>query len=376
MNKLVIGIFGKINSGKSTLLNSLAKENVSIVSGVEGSTSDSVYKMTEIDGIGRVQLIDTAGYDDKGELAKERLSKVKKDFELSDIVIIVCKENLDEIDEFYINECKKNNKQFIICHNILNNSQLKVQDNEFWVNVQDINGVDSIIQKIKQKSEKREDNILGDLVGSHDNVLLCMPQDDGAPTGRLILPQSVVIRAIMDKGGVPIISTKENFESIYLNFGNKLKLVITDSSIFDYVSGIVGNAVPLTSFSVLFAKYNGDIQTFVDGAESIASMQDGDSVLIMEACSHTLSHKDIGSVLIPNLIKKYTGKNISFEFLRGRDEPQDWKKYKLVVHCGGCTQNSAFMLARINKCKQNNIPITNYGVLIAKIKGILDKIVY
>ena len=251
-----------------------------------------------------------------------------------------------------------------------------MQDNEFWVNVQDINGVDSIIQKIKQKSEKREDNILGDLVGSHDNVLLCMPQDDGAPTGRLILPQSVVIRAIMDKGGVPIISTKENFESIYLNFGNKLKLVITDSSIFDYVSGIVGNAVPLTSFSVLFAKYNGDIQTFVDGAESIASMQDGDSVLIMEACSHTLSHKDIGSVLIPNLIKKYTGKNISFEFLRGRDEPQDWKKYKLVVHCGGCTQNSAFMLARINKCKQNNIPITNYGVLIAKIKGILDKIVY
>lgn len=376
MNKLVIGIFGKINSGKSTLLNSLAKENISIVSNVKGSTSDSVYKMTEIDGVGRVQLIDTAGYDDKGSLAVERLKRVKQDFELCDIAIIVCREKVDEIDEYYINECVKNNKQFIICHNIVGSTQAKFKENEFWINAQDISQANILLQKIKDIGVKKDDNILGDLVGNLDNVLLCMPQDDGAPTGRLILPQSVVIRAIMDKGGVPIISTKENFESTFLKLKGNLKLVITDSSIFEFVSEIVGNDIPLTSFSVLFAKYNGDIQTFVSGAESIGNLQDGDTVLIMEACSHTMSHKDIGSVLIPNLIKKYTGKNIYFEFLRGRDEPQDWKKYKLVVHCGGCTQNSAFMLARINKCQQNNVAITNYGVLIAKIKGILGKIVY
>ena len=376
MDKLVVGIFGKINSGKSTLVNSMAKENVSIVSDVRGSTSDCVSKMTEIDGIGRVQLIDCAGYDDDGLLAGQRLAGVQKAFDMSDIAIIVCKEEFDKLDKIWIEKCAERNKKYILCHNVIGTAQVKTKNNELWIDVACEQGANAIIQMIKQLSSVTEIDILGDLVNAYDNVLLCMPQDDGAPNGRLILPQSIVIRAIMDKGGVPIIAKKENFGDMFEKFKNDISLVITDSSVFDYVYNIAGGIVPITSFSVLFAKKNGDINVFVNGANSIDSLSDGDKILIMEACSHTLSHKDIGSVLIPGLLKKYTGKNLVFEIVRGKDEPKDWSQFKLVVHCGGCTQNRQFMLARIQKCEKYNLPITNYGILLAKLKGILAKIVY
>ncbi len=376
MDKLVVGIFGKINSGKSTLVNSMAKENVSIVSDVRGSTSDCVSKMTEIDGIGRVQLIDCAGYDDDGLLAGQRLAGVQKAFDMSDIAIIVCKEEFDKLDKIWIEKCAERNKKYILCHNVIGTAQVKTKNNELWIDVACEQGTNAIIQMIKQLSSVTEIDILGDLVNACDNVLLCMPQDDGAPNGRLILPQSIVIRAIIDKGGVPIIAKKENFGDMFEKFKNDISLVITDSSVFDYVYNIAGGIVPITSFSVLFAKKNGDINVFVNGANSIDSLSDGDKILIMEACSHTLSHKDIGSVLIPSLLKKYTGKNLVFEIVRGKDEPKDWSQFKLVVHCGGCTQNRQFMLARIQKCEKYNLPITNYGILLAKLKGILAKIVY
>jgi len=376
MDKLVVGIFGKINSGKSTLVNSMAKENVSIVSDVRGSTSDCVSKMTEIDGIGRVQLIDCAGYDDDGLLAGQRLAGVQKAFDMSDIAIIVCKEEFDKLDKIWIEKCAERTTKYILCHNVIGTAQVKTKNNELWIDVACEQGANAIIQMIKQLSSVTEIDILGDLVNACDNVLLCMPQDDGAPNGRLILPQSIVIRAIIDKGGVPIIAKKENFGDMFEKFKNDISLVITDSSVFDYVYNIAGGIVPITSFSVLFAKKNGDINVFVNGANSIDSLSDGDKILIMEACSHTLSHKDIGSVLIPSLLKKYTGKNLVFEIVRGKDEPKDWSQSKLVVHCGGCTQNRQFMLARIQKCEKYNLPITNYGILLAKLKGILAKIVY
>ena len=376
MDKLVVGIFGKINSGKSTLVNSMAKENVSIVSDMRGSTSDCVSKMTEIDGIGRVQLIDCAGYDDDGLLAGQRFAGVQKAFDMSDIAIIVCKEEFDKLDKIWIEKCAERNKKYILCHNVIGTAQVETKNNELWIDVACEQGANAIIQIIKLFSGGAYIDILGDLVNACDNVLLCMPQDDGAPNGRLILPQSIVIRAIMDKGGVPIIAKKENFGDMFEKFKNDISLVITDSSIFDYVYNIAGGIVPITSFSVLFAKKNGDINVFVNGANSIDSLSDGDKIMIMEACSHTLSHKDIGSVLIPSLLKKYTGKNLMFEIVRGKDEPKDWSKYKLVVHCGGCTQNRQFMLSRIQKCKVYNLPITNYGILLAKLKGILSKIVY
>lgn len=376
MNNFVIGVFGKINSGKSTLVNSLAREEISIVSNFRGSTSDTIFKMTEIAGIGKVQLADTAGYDDESVLAEERMKSVEKAFLASDLAIIVCGEIADSIDNLWIEKCKQSNKKYVICYNIESLDSPSISDNEWKIDAKNNEHIDLVLSSLKSICGGQSNDILGGLVKSGDMVLLCMPQDDGAPTGRLILPQSITIRSITDKDGCPIIANKDNFEQIYNKLKEELSLVITDSSVFDFVYEIVGDNLPITSFSVLFAKLNGDIDAFVDGVECLNKLQNGDKILIMEACSHTLSHKDIGSVMIPNLIKKYTDKQLKFDFLRGKDEPSDWTQYKLVVHCGGCTQNREFIMARVNKCKRYGVPITNYGVIIAKIKGILEKIVY
>ncbi|MDE6967656.1 MAG: [FeFe] hydrogenase H-cluster maturation GTPase HydF [Clostridia bacterium] len=380
MDKLVISILGKINSGKSTLVNSLAREEVSIVSEVQGSTSDSISKMTEIDGLGRVMLIDTAGYDDKSTLSGKRIAGTRKAFYMADLVIIVSLGELDSQDKEWIEECKSLNKKYIVCYNSIGVDKFSEgnfeDNNEIALDVSNRAHTDILTKKIVSLLSNKKADITGDLLKANDTILLCMPQDEGAPTSRLILPQSITIREIIDKGGTPIISDIENFEGIYNKFKNDISLIITDSSVFEKVYSVVGGEKAITSFSILFAKYNGDIDIFINGARQLEYLCDGDKVLIMEACSHTLSHKDIGSVVIPQLIKKYTGKQISFDFLTGRDEPDNWTDYKLVVHCGGCTQNRAFMMSRIQKCQENGVAITNYGILIAKIKGILDKIVY
>lgn len=376
MSKIVIGVFGKINSGKSCLVNSLAKEEISIVSNVRGSTSDSVFKMTEIDGIGIVKLVDTAGYDDDGVLCKQRLLSVQKSFDSSDIAIIVTKDNMQPIDEDWIQKCKASSKKYLVCHNIEGVKKVEFDEDKVILDVKNSEHVNLLTQKIKQLLGDKKNDILGELVQNGELVLLCVPQDDGAPTDRLILPQSIVIKSIVDKGATPIVCNGENFLQMYEKFKKDISLVITDSSVFDMVYKVVGGFVPITSFSVLFAKANGDIKTFACGANCLDELEHNDKVLIMESCSHTLSHKDIGSVLIPNLIKKYTNKNIIFDFARGKDEPANWKDYKLVIHCGGCMQNREFIMSRVNKCIQNGVCITNYGVIIAKIKGILDKIVY
>lgn len=376
MDKIVLGVFGKINSGKSTLVNSLAKEDVCIVSNVRGSTSDCVAKMTEIDGLGKVQLVDTAGYDDEGELSKERLQKVEQTFLSADVVIILCGEKCEQVDDNWLEKCRASGKNYILCHNIYGADSVKSSGNQLWLDVKNAEHITFLISKIKSFFELKKPNILGDLLKSGQNVLLCMPQDEGAPTGRLIMPQQVVLRAILDLGACPILATNSNFAQCFESFKDIISLVITDSSEFEMVSKIVCGKVNLTSFSVLFAKYNGDINTFVQGAKSLENLRDGDKVLIMEGCSHTLSHKDIGTVKIPKLISKYTGKAVQFDFLYGKDEPNNWADYKLIVHCGGCTLTRQFVMSRLKKCAEKNIPITNYGVLIAKVTGILDKIVY
>lgn len=376
MDKVILGVFGKMNSGKSSLVNSLAKEEVSIVSIVKGSTSDSVAKMTEIDGVGRVQIVDTAGYDDDGELCEQRLRGVEKVFSNADLEIILCGNECEEIDKKWLEKCKTHNKKYLLCHNLVGCESVLINDNEITLDVNNAEHITLLIDKIKQLFATQKVDILGGLVKSGDTVLLCMPQDDGAPSGRLILPQSVVLRAILDAKAIPVIAGKDNFEQVFEKFKSNVNLVITDSSEFEMVSRVVGGVIPITSFSVLFAKHNGDINVFVEGAKKVDDLVDGDKVLIMEACSHTLSHKDIGRVKIPALITKRTGKKVNFEFLYGKDEPLDWTEYKLVVHCGGCMQNRQFVMSRVQNCRQQNVAITNYGILIAKLTGILDKIVY
>lgn len=375
MNKAVIAVIGKINSGKSTLVNSLAGEDVAIVSSQRGSTSDNVSKMTELSGVGRVQLIDTAGYDDDGTLSKQRLQRVKQAFDSADMVLVCCGDP-DEVDMSWVQKCKNAGKQYLLLRNIFAAEEVTRKEGELWLDFAKPSQVETLRDIIREKLPSQRVDILGSLVGNGDVVLLCMPQDDGAPTDRLILPQSIVLRAILEKGAVPIIADVANFAKVYSKYGENAKLVITDSSVFDMVHAVVEGRTPITGFSVLLAKHNGDIEEFIRGAEQIGSLTDGDKVLIMEGCSHETSHKDIGSVVIPRLIKKMTNADVKFDFLRGREQPKDWGEYKLVVHCGGCMLTRGLVMSRIQSCKMRNVPITNYGVLIAKINGILDKIVY
>lgn len=374
--KQILAVFGQINSGKSTLVNSLAREDISIVSDVKGSTSDSVFKMTEIQGVGKVQLVDTAGYDDEGLLADKRLEKVEQAFEFCDVAIIVCGVNKSELDNAWIEKCKIFNKKYIICHNIVGVKEFSFRDEEIWLDATNLSHMDKLVCKLQELLSTSKVSLLAGLVKAEDVVLLCMPQDEESPEDRLILPQSAVIKEIVQNNGVAIACNIENFAKNFDRYKNDVSLVVTDSSVFDKVYNVVGDSINLTSFSVLFAKRNGNVGVFAAGANSINQLKDKDKVLIMEACSHTLSHKDIGRVVIPAMLKKYTGKKLIFNFCRGKDEPSDYAEYKLVVHCGGCMQNREFMMSRVAKCVSKDVKITNYGILIAKINGILDKIVY
>lgn len=373
---LTIGIFGKINSGKSSLTNSLANENISIVSDVRGTTSDNVIKMIEVGGVGKVRLVDTAGFDDDSPLANERLKSVQKTIDISDLVVLVAKDELTEQDKIWLKNCKQKGKKVFVVLNISQCENVEFAENFVKMNVQNANQVALFVKKIVELFAKEKNSIVGNLVSSGDTVILVMPQDDGAPEGRLILPQSMVIRQLLDENVVSINSTPANFNNVFERFGKQTKLVITDSSVFAMVKNIVGDSIKITSFSILFAKAKGDINVFVQGANALDSLQNGDKILIMEACSHTSSHKDIGGVVIPNAIKKYCGKDVSFHFIHGKDEPQDYSQYKLVVHCGGCVQSRAFMQSRIKKCLENGVAITNYGVILAKINDVLASVVY
>lgn len=372
---ITIGIFGKINSGKSTFFNSLAGEQLSIVSNVQGTTSDNVIKMVELAGIGKVRLVDTAGFDDKGELSEARLSAVQKAFDMCDLVLLVVTE-VDEQDFALLERCKKSGKKCLLVKNEFECEKAEFFNEEVVLNASNKGQVKQFALTIKAMFANEKTNILQGLVKNGDIVLLVMPQDEGAPEGRLILPQSMVIRNLLDIGAIGIATTPENFEIAFEKFSNSAKLVITDSSVFNKVYLVTGDKINITSFSALFAKVNGDITAFVNGANALDELADGDKILIMEACSHTASHKDIGAVVIPNAIKKYSGKSLQFEFLHGKDEPQNYADYKLIVHCGGCVQSRAFMISRVQKAKQANVQITNYGILLAKINGILNKIVY
>lgn len=376
-NMISIGIFGKINSGKSTLFNGLADENLSIVSNIKGTTSDNIIKMVEIFGMGKVRLVDTAGFDDESQLANERLNAVKKAFDMCDLILIVSQKGIDEQDIKWFDLCKKQNKKCLFVINDYTCEDAKFNQDNVVLNVANKEQTQQLLNKIRCMFEEDKTNILQGLVKKNDIVFLVMPQDDGAPNGRLILPQSMVIKSLLDIGAIGVTVTPESFKQIYETFGQKASLVITDSSVFKKVYEIVGVATNITSFSTLFAKANGDINVFVQGANALDKLVNGDKILIMEACSHTTSHKDIGTVVIPNAIKKYCGnKQLFFDFLHGKDEPNDYSQYKLIVHCGGCVQSRAFMMSRVQKALDNNVPITNYGIILAKLNGILNKIVW
>ena len=383
-NRLHIGIFGKVNSGKSSLVNALTNQNSALVSEVEGTTTDPVYKAMEIAGIGPVVFIDTAGFEDESVLGKLREEKTKEAAQKSDIAILLVQEdNWDSELDWYayfqnaqtpvivvVNERKNSDTQF------LEKAKIAFQEDVIVVNAkekQNMNAIyDAILRKLPQAYEM--DSITSSLCAPGDLVLLVMPQDIQAPKGRLILPQVQTIRDLLDKKCSVVSCTMDTYEATLNLLKQDPQLIICDSQVFKEVYEKKPNTSKLTSFSVLFAHYKGDINAFIEGANAIGTLHENSRVLIAEACTHAPLSEDIGRVKIPRLLRKRFGETLSITIVSGNDFPEYLQDYDLIIHCGACMFHRKYVLHRIAEAKKANVPMTNYGVCLAYLNGILDKI--
>lgn len=387
-NRLHIGLYGKRNSGKSSLINALTGQEIAIVSPYAGTTADPVLKSMELHPIGPVVFIDTAGFDDEGELGRLRVEKTEEALKKTDVAFLVFSDADIDIEKEWWEKLKAAKIPVV---NIINKSDAMTNseveelvskltsafgENPVVVSAKNKTGLDllkeALIRNIPEDYEAQ--SITGGLVERGDKVVLVMPQDIQAPKGRLILPQVQTLRDLLDKGAIPMCATVENFEEALGGLKESPKLIITDSQCFSQVYEKKPEKSLLTSFSVLFAAYKGDINEFVKGAEAIESLTEQSRVLIAEACTHAPLEEDIGRVKIPKALKKRVGNGLQVDVVAGRDFPKDLSTYDLIIHCGGCMFNRKYMLARIEDAKSQGTPITNYGVTMAYLTGILDKI--
>lgn len=392
-NRKTIVLVGNRNSGKSSLFNLILGQDMSIVSDYAGTTTDPVGRNMELIGYGPVRIIDTAGLDDLGDLGQMRVRKTQLEIGEADLVVHVFnagQENrqdlLDARDRY-----KKLNKKAIYIFNKCDS----IEDIQAYKNAVRP-GQDCIFTSVKLGADhdlkdmvckfiaenisglKEDRGLLEGLARPGDTVVLVVPIDSEAPKGRLILPQVQMIRACLDEGVISIVVKDTELEAALDKFQD-IDLVVTDSKIFDRVAGILdksGNDIDLTSFSIVFARQKGDIDIFLDGAAYLDRLKDGDRVLIAESCTHTTSHEDIGTVLIPNLIRKKTGKDLDFEFSQGKLDETDLSRFALMIQCGGCMMTRNNMMNRIGLAGQSGIPITNYGVVLAYLKGVFDRAIY
>lgn len=377
-NLTVIGIFGNVNSGKSTLFNILLNQDYAIVSATAGTTTDCISKNIELGELGKVKLIDTAGFGDYSALGKQRISGTISVADTVDIAIIIrvaVNDGSDEIKKRF----DELNTPYIEVINTAKTSELSGYNNDtLLINFEKKEDINVLLKALLTiKTENTETlTITGDLVSDGDTVILVMPQDKSAPNGRLILPQSQTIRELLDKNCIVIAITpiilKETLEK--LNY--MPNLIITDSSVFDYVYNIVPKECKLTSFSVLFAKFKGDIVKFIEGAKAFDILPKDGKILILEACSHTPKGEDIGRVKLPNMIRNAYGDGIEIVIANGSKIPNNLAQFNLIIHCGACMFTRKSVLNRIYQAEKCGVPITNYGIAIAKLNGILDKIVF
>lgn len=378
-NRLHIGFFGKRNAGKSSLVNAVTGQELSVVSDVLGTTTDPVLKTMELLPLGPVVIIDTPGFDDVGLLGEMRVKKTLEILRRVDIAVLAVDATVGFTDtEKELVELFKQRKiPFVTVYNKadLLDSIPQSGDNEIYVSATENNGIfelKEMLSKIKPKGEL-SGKLVGDLLNSGDVVLLITPIDSAAPKGRLILPQQQVIRDILDADAIPV-AVKENAIKTALDSIKKPpKLVITDSQAFAIANREVPDFIPLTSFSIIMARSKGFLQTAVNGVKAIKALKDGDTVLISEGCTHHRQCGDIGSVKIPALLRKFTGKNINIELSSGNHFPDDLSKYALVIHCGGCMLNNREMQYRMETAIDNGIPFTNYGTALAFMNGILER---
>lgn len=384
--RLHIGIFGKTNVGKSSLLNRITNQDVSIVSNIAGTTTDVVEKTMELLPIGPVNFLDTAGINDSTALSSERIEKTMKIINRTDVAIVVCDYN--GIDDYERNLIEKFNELKIPFMIFINKTDEKYPSDSIIEDLKNytkhillssVKTDDLIVFKIKELLVKllpedfvNSPKIVGDLITQGSTVILVIPIDKEAPKGRIILPQVQTLRDLLDSNCVSIVVKESELKSAIDNLKIAPSLVVTDSQAFKNVSEIVPENIPLTSFSILFARLKGDLNAFSQGAKSIEKLQDGDRVLILESCTHHAIEDDIGRVKIPNLLRKKTGKNLIIDNIAGHDFP-DISKYKLIIHCGACMTNRREVLSRILLASENNVPITNYGICISYCLGILPR---
>lgn len=385
-NQLHIGIFGKRNSGKSTLINALTGHNTALVSEVAGTTTDPVYKTIEIYGIGPCVLIDTAGFDDSGYLGQMRVEKTRIAMQKTDVALIVCSEEDVTQELNWAKEFMARKAPVIMIINKIDqiSNTDKIRNKIYEVIKEEpikISAISRIgIEKIREEIIRRlpEDfdakSITGDLVQEGDTVLLVMPQDIQAPKGRLILPQVQTLRELLDKKCIVLSSTADKYEEALASLTKPPKLIITDSQVFQLVYDKKPEASLLTSFSVLFASHKGDIDYFVKSTEAIESLTENSKVLIAEACTHVPLTEDIGREKLPRMLRKKVGDGLTIVNVSGNDFPKDLTEFDLIIQCGACMFNRKYVMSRVEQAKLQKVPMTNYGVTIAYLTHILDKI--
>lgn len=384
-NRTHIGIFGKRNAGKSSLINAITGQNYAIVSDVLGTTTDPVLKSMELLPLGPVVIIDTPGLDDEGELGALRIQKAYQILNKTDIAVLVIdasfgvtKEDSEILKRIHEKEipCVIVVNKSDICPNC-NLEDLPLPDSDSAILVSSKTGehIHELKELLAQQASQDtiQKSIVADLLNPLDFVALVVPIDSAAPKGRLILPQQQTIRDILEAKASAIVVQETELAETLTSLGKKPKMVITDSQVFKKVSAVTPDDILLTSFSILFARYKGNLKTLVDGASALDSLKNGDCILISEGCTHHRQCDDIGTVKLPNWIRNYTKKEIEFEFTSGTEFPLDLSSYKMIVHCGGCMLNEREMKYRLKCAEDAKIPITNYGTCIAYINGILNR---
>ena len=384
-NRLHIALFGRRNSGKSSLINALTGQDTALVSDIPGTTTDPVSKAMELYGIGPCVIIDTPGFDDEGTLGEMRIERTLKAIERTDIALLLCEETNLQEEAAWMQQLKAKNIPVIL---ILNKADIRkdisslieqeLGEKPLLVSAKEKRGMEdirlAILEKLPQDFE--QPSITGDLVSENDLVLLVMPQDIQAPKGRLILPQVQTMRELLDKKCLIMSCTTDKLPQTLQALARPPKLIITDSQVFKTVYEQKPAESLLTSFSVLMAGYKGDIRQFIEGASAIDRLTERSRVLIAEACAHAPMTEDIGRVKIPRLLRKKIGEGLQIDMVSGSDFPKDLSGYDLIIHCGACMFNRKHVMNRLESASSQQIPMTNYGITLAHLMGILDKIVY
>ncbi|MDP8231424.1 MAG: [FeFe] hydrogenase H-cluster maturation GTPase HydF [Candidatus Zophobacter franzmannii] len=386
--RLVLTLIGKRNAGKSSLINALTGQDISIVSTTPGTTTDPVAKSYELLPLGPVTIYDTAGIDDVGDLGEERVKRTRKILFRTDIALIVTEStHLDTDLEKIITDIQALHIPFILVFNKADITPLPDETvkacRERKISFSSVSSADGTgIRMLKEKlmaiaplEMSKEQILVSDLIRPGQTVLLVVPIDLAAPKGRLILPQVQVLRELLDSDAIGIIVKERELEKSLTELNRKPDLVITDSQVVLKVVGDIDPDVRLTTFSTLFARYKGNFETLIDGARKIDELEDGDKVLIAESCSHHVQPDDIGRVKIPRWIRQYTGKDLTFDVASGHDFPDDLESYALVIHCGACMTNRMEVMRRIMECERRGVKITNYGVAISKLHGVLERVI-